>query len=184
MDIRGGLCSVAAVVVATVLMCSCGGHASSARWQPVTTAGVEVLTPLGWHHARPPAVDPTVRLLLIGPRVGRAPRGHFVLRVGPAPTTGSLSDAVRSYEQIGKLRNPTTAWQPPRSLQVRGCRQAVELIGDYRAGDKPTGPLVHTLDVFLQRSDGVPEHLFASAGGATLSSALTSRLLASMSVSP
>ncbi len=184
MAIKPVLRWVAAAALTTGLACSCtGGHPSGTRWQAVDTAGFEVLTPVEWQDATPAAIDPTVRLLLVGPRVGHAPPSHFVLRIGQTPTAGTPSAAVRAYEQIGTLRNPTTTWEPPRSITVRGCRQAIELRGAYHAGDTTTGPLVHTLDVFTLRNDGVPEHLFVSAGGATLDARLTSRLLTSLSVS-
>lgn len=181
---RPHVCRDALIVITCVLATSCTAHDVPAQaWKPETADRVQLETPTNWTSSPLPASDPTVRLVLFGPKQNGYPQSHLVVRAGSTATNASLSAAVDAYERIGHVRHTTQTWSQPTAIHVAGARAAVELIGTYRVADRPQGSIVQTLDIFASRDDGIPVHIFAVGSAGQINSSFVQKTANSLTLS-
>lgn len=188
----GGLVLVLGLVAAGLL--AWPGHmlrsenaaadSASGPWREVSADAVNLQVPQGWTTSAPPKSDPTVRLVAYGPAQSGYPQTHLVLRADSAPAATSLTAAVTAYEHIGEMRHPTEAWGEPKAVSVPGAKSAVEVTGSFLLGDNPGGNLVHTLDIFAAKSDGIPVHIYAVGSPDQISPDFVQRLADSLNLRP
>ena len=157
---------------------------ASGPWRAVSADAVKLQVPQGWKTSAPPKSDPTVRLVAYGPAQSGYPQMHLVLRADSAPAATSLTAAVTAYEHIGEMRHPTQTWNSPKSISVPGAKSAVEVTGSFRLGDNPGGNLVHTLDIFAAKDDGIPVHVYAVGSTGQISPDFIQRLADSLDLRP
>lgn len=157
---------------------------ASGPWRAVSADAVNLQVPQGWKTSPPPKSDPTVRLVAYGPAQSGYPQTHLVLRADSAPAATTLTAAVTAYEHIGEMRHPTEAWDAPKSVSVPGAKTAVEVTGSFRLGDDPGGNLVHTLDIFAAKDDGIPVHVYAVGSPDQISPDFIQRLADSLNLRP
>ncbi|HEU5426350.1 MAG TPA: zinc-ribbon domain-containing protein [Actinocrinis sp.] len=157
---------------------------ASGPWRAVSADAVKLQVPQGWKTSAPPTSDPTVRLVAYGPAQSGYPQTHLVLRADSAPVATRLTTAVAAYEHIGRMRHPTETWDSPKSVSVPGAKTAVEVTGSFRLGDNPGGNLVHTLDIFAAKDDGVPVHVYAVGAPDQISPDFIQRLAGSLNLRP
>jgi hypothetical protein len=155
------------------------GSAISATEQ-VHHSGFTAHYPAGWLPSSPPANDRTVAFVAIGASPGPGqPRPQYVVRYQDQSSNANLTQSIKIYEEIAKLRNPSIRFDPPEAVKIPNSQFAVLLVANYVAGGPPTSAAVRTVDLFVETSTGRPAHLFESGPPSELTPAAIDRTVLS-----